>query len=205
MRNVGGEKVSDAHVKEPEIRIVNVVATARLEHGLDLQAVAKAFPSTEYRPNVFPGLVFHTKRPRIANLLFNTGKMVCTGAKSVKGARNALKKVVRQLKKSGIIIEGRLQIKIQNIVASVVLGGRVDIEDFYKVGGGANPTGSMMYEPEQFPGLIYRMRDPKAVLLVFSTGKMVCTGAKKEEDVHHAVRNLRQELNESGVIFYHTV
>ena len=120
--------------KEPEIKVENVVASASLEHGIDLQAVVKALPVVEYRPDVFPGLVYHAKRPRTANLVFRTGKMVCTGAKSEKEARRALKKVVRKLKKTGMVIHGKLHIKIQNIVASVVLGGRVDLEGFYKMG-----------------------------------------------------------------------
>jgi len=190
--------------KEPEIKIENVVASASLEHGIDLQAVVKAFPIVEYRPDVFPGLVFRTKRPKTANLIFRTGKMVCTGAKSEKEARRALKKVVRKLKKIGVVIHGKLHIKIQNIVASVILGGKVDLEGFYEIGGKVDLGGGMMYEPEQFPGLIYRMEDPRAVILIFSSGKLVCTGAKKEEEVHQAVMKLRQKLDENGAIIYDT-
>jgi transcription initiation factor TFIID TATA-box-binding protein len=188
--------------KEPEIKVENVVASASLEHGIDLQAVVKAFPIVEYRPDVFPGLVFRTKRPRTANLIFRTGKMVCTGAKSEKEARRALKKVARKLKKAGMVIRGKLHIKIQNIVASVILGGKVDLEGFYEMGGEVDLEGRMMYEPEQFPGVIYRMKDPKTVILIFSSGKLVCTGAKKEEEVNQAVMKLHQELDENDVIIY---
>jgi len=190
--------------KEPEIKVENVVASASLEHGIDLQAVVKAFPIVEYRPDVFPGLVFRTKRPRTANLIFRTGKMVCTGAKSEKEARRALKKVVRKLKKMGMVIRGKLHIKIQNIVASVILGGKVDLEGFYEIGGKVDLGGRMMYEPEQFPGVIYRMKDPRTVILIFSSGKLVCTGAKKEEEVNQAVMKLRQKLDENDVIIYDT-
>jgi transcription initiation factor TFIID TATA-box-binding protein len=190
--------------KEPEIKVENVVASASLEHGIDLQAVVKAFPLVEYRPDVFPGLVFRTKRPKTANLVFRTGKMVCTGAKSEKEARRALKRVVRKLKKMGMVIRGKLHIKIQNIVASVVLGGKVDLEGFYEMGGKVDLGGRMMYEPEQFPGVIYRMEDPRTVILIFSSGKLVCTGAKKEEEVNQAVMKLRQELDENDVIIYET-
>ncbi len=190
--------------KGPEIKIENVVASASLNHGLDLEGVVKAFPTIDYRPDVFPGLVFRTKRPRTANLIFRTGKMVCTGANSEKEARRALKKVVRKLKKTGMIIHGKLHIKIQNIVASVILGGPVDLEAFYEIGGKIGLGGRMMYEPEQFPGLIYRMEDPRAVILIFSSGKLVCTGAKKEEEVHQAVMKLRQELDENDAIIYDT-
>jgi transcription initiation factor TFIID TATA-box-binding protein len=194
--------LGDRAEKEPDIKIVNVVASASLEHEIDLKAVVKAFPTAEYRREMFPGLVFHTKKPRTANLIFSTGKMVCTGAKSEKDARKAMKKVVRKLKKKGIVIHGRLRIKIQNIVASVTLGRRVDLVGFYETG--ADSGGRMMYEPEQFPGVIYRMEDPKAVILIFSSGKLVCTGATKEKEVHQAVVKLRQKLDENDAMIYET-
>ncbi len=187
--------------KERDINIENVVASASLAHGIDLQAVVKAFPTVQYRPKVFPGLVFHTKRPSAATLIFRTGKMVCTGAKSEGDARRTLKKVIRKLKNAGMVIHGKPHIKIHNIVASVVLGGKVDVESFYEAGG-MDSGGRMMYEPEQFPGLIYRMKDPKAVILIFASGKMVCTGATKEEEVCQAVENLNQKLDENDAIIY---
>jgi transcription initiation factor TFIID TATA-box-binding protein len=190
--------------EEPEIKIENVVASATLEHGIDLQAVAKAFPIVEYKPDVFPGLVLRTKRPRTANLIFRTGKMVCTGAKSERDTKRALKKVIRKLKNIGMVIHSKLHIKTQNIVASVILGGKVDLEGFYEVGGKIGLGGGMMYEPEQFPGLIYRMENPKVVILIFSSGKLVCTGATKEEEVHQAVMKLCQELDENDAIIYDT-
>ncbi len=187
--------------KDPDIKIVNVVASASLDHGINLHDIVKAFPGVEYRPEFFPGLVFRIKRPRTATLIFRTGKMVCTGAKSEKEVRRALKKVFRKLKKK-ITIHGKLHIKIQNIVASVILGGKVDLESIFETGGKISLGGKMMYEPEQFPGLIYRMENPKVVILIFSSGKLVCTGAKKEEDVPQAVMKLRRELDENDAIIY---
>ncbi|MCW4052873.1 MAG: TATA box-binding protein, partial [Candidatus Bathyarchaeota archaeon] len=110
------------------IKIENVVASATLNQRVDLNAVVKGYPSVEYRPEQFPGLVFRLKRPKTATLIFNSGKMVCTGAKSEKEARRAVLRVVRELKKSGIIISGKPELKIQNIVASVNLGGMIDLE-----------------------------------------------------------------------------
>ena len=191
--------LGDRSEKEPNIKIVNVVASASLEHEIDLKAVVKVFPTAEYRPEMFPGLVFHTKKPRTANLIFRTGKMVCTGARSEKDARRALKKVVRKLKK-GIVIHGRLRVKIQNIVASVTLGRRVDLVGFYE--NGTDSGGRMMYEPGQFPGIIYRMKAPKAVILVFLSGKLVCTGTTKEKETHRAVMKLHQKLEENDAMIY---
>lgn len=181
---------------EASIRIENVVASATLKQRVDLNAVVKGYPGVEYRPEQFPGLVFRLKRPKTATLIFNSGKMVCTGAKSEKEARRAVMRVIRELKKSGIIIIGKPELKIQNIVASANLGGMIDLEK------SAYVLGRTMYEPEQFPGLIYRMDVPKVVILLFASGKLVCTGAKREGDVYEAVDKLHKRLEEEELIYY---
>ena len=167
-----------------------------MKQKVDLNAVVKSFPSVEYRPEQFPGLVFRLKRPKTATLIFNSGKMVCTGAKSEKEARRAVMKIIKELKKGGIIIISKPELKIQNIVASASLGGTIDLEK------AAFELGKTMYEPEQFPGLIYRMGEPKVVILLFASGKLVCTGAKREQDVYEAVNKLHEILEEKELIYY---
>jgi len=178
------------------INIENVVASATLKQKVDLNAVVKSYPGVEYRPEQFPGLVFRLKKPKTATLIFNSGKMVCTGAKSEKEAKRAVMKVIKELKKGGIIIISKPELKIQNIVASASLGGTIDLER------AAFELGKTMYEPEQFPGLIYRMDEPKVVILLFASGKLVCTGAKKEQDVYKAVNKLHEILEEKNLIYY---
>ncbi|NIQ04840.1 MAG: TATA-box-binding protein, partial [Candidatus Korarchaeota archaeon] len=157
---------------KPVVKIENVVACAALKHGIDLRALVKAFPVVDYRPKRFPGLVFKLKRPRTTILIFSTGKMVCTGARSERDAVKALRKVVKTLNEGGMIIRGKLEIVIRNIVATASLGGKVDLLQLYESEKGMR--GRISYEPEQFPGLIYRMNDPKVVILLFSSGKLVC-------------------------------
>ena len=181
------------------INVENVVASATLNQKVDLNAVVRSYPSVEYRPEQFPGLVYRLKRPKTATLIFNSGKMVCTGAKSEKEARRAVMKVVKELKKGGIIIISKPELKIQNIVASASLGGMIDLEK------AAYDLEKTMYEPEQFPGLIYRMAEPKVVILLFASGKLVCTGAKREQDVYDAVRKLHKILQEKELIFYEPI
>jgi transcription initiation factor TFIID TATA-box-binding protein len=178
------------------INIENVVASATLNQRVDLNAIVRVFPGVEYRPEQFPGLVYRLKKPKTATLIFSSGKMVCTGAKSERQARKAVFKVVDELKKDGIVIMGKPEIMIQNIVASCGLGGRIDLE---KAVYGLKKT---MYEPEQFPGLIYRMDEPKVVILIFTSGKLVCTGAKKETQVYIAVKKLQEILESKGLILY---
>ena len=178
------------------INIENVVATGALHQNIDLNSIVRVFPGVEYRPEQFPGLVYRLKKPKTTTLIFNSGKMVCTGAKSEQQARKAVMKVADELNRNGIVILGKPEIHIQNIVASVGLGGHIDLE---KATYSLKRT---MYEPEQFPGLIYRMDDPKTVILIFSTGKLVCTGAKKETEVHRSIAKLQETLEEKGLITY---
>lgn len=183
-------------LKDLEIQLQNVVATASLDQKLDLMAIMKVFRNVEYRPKKFPGLVFRLKRPKTATLIFRTGKMVCTGAKSEKLAHTAIRKVVKELKNNGIIILGKPVIVIQNIVASANLQGKIDLEL------AADIMENVMYEPEQFPGLIYRMGEPKVVILIFASGKLVCTGGKSAEMVDIAVAKLNDYLEEEELIYY---
>ncbi len=181
---------------DASIRVQNVVAAATLNQKFDLNAIVKGNPFVEYCPEKFPGLVFRLKKPKTAILIFSTGKMVCTGAKSENESKRAVLKVVKELKKSGIVIVGKPEINVVNIVASANLLGRIELEDC------AYSLGKTMYEPEQFPGLIYRMDEPKVVILLFASGKLVCTGATKEEDVYTAVDNLHKSLEEKELIYY---
>ena len=182
--------------KDLEISIENVVASASLDQKIDLLAIMKVFRNVEYRPKQFPGLVFRLKRPKTATLIFGSGKMVCTGAKSEKMAKRAVNKVVRELKNNGIIILGKPKIVIQNIVASANLHGKIDLET------AADIMENVMYEPEQFPGLIYRMGEPKVVMVLFASGKLVCTGAKHEDMVKEAVEKLHEILQDFDLIYY---
>ncbi len=182
--------------RKPSIIIQNIVASVALNQRIDLQKIVEKFPHTEYNPSVFPGLVFRLKKPKTATLIFGTGKMVCTGAKSEKESRRAVEKVVKELRSQDIPIAEKPVVTIQNIVASAALGGEIDLESLvYKLD-------RIMYEPEQFPGAVYRMTDPQVVFLVFSAGKLVCVGAKKEEQVYEAVDKIQKLLEEKGLIFY---
>lgn len=180
----------------PLISIVNVVASATIDQKLDLVDITKKFPDVEYHPEQFPGAVFRLKNPKTATLLFSSGKMVCTGAKSQELAEIAVAKVVSMLKKGKIKIKNEAEVTIQNIVSSINLGGRVNLEQ------AARTLPRSMYEPEQFPGLIHRMLDPKTVILIFSSGKLVCVGAKLEKDVHRSVNQIHSLLEEKKLMIY---
>ncbi len=182
--------------EELAISVENVVASVTLDQKIDLLDIMKVFRNVEYRPKQFPGLVFRIKRPKTATLIFASGKMVCTGAKSERMAVRAVHKVVRELEEKEIIKEGKPKIVIQNIVASANLHGKIDLET------AADIMDNVMYEPEQFPGLIYRMQTPKVVILLFASGKLVCTGAKHEDMVKEAVGKVHVLLKDYELLYY---
>ena len=181
---------------KPIIEIVNVVASATIEEKLNLNNIQAKIPDIEYNPEQFPGAVFRIMTPKTATLLFSTGKMVCTGSKSEEMARTAVKTVVKKLRKEKIKIKKDAVVTIQNIVSSINLGGKIHLEK------AARTLPRSMYEPEQFPGVIHRMVDPKTVILLFASGKLVCTGAKTEKDVYRSVNNLHSRLEELDLMLY---
>ncbi len=179
---------------EPKTKIENVVASVVLNQRLDLDEIAATMPNVEFDPEQFPGLVYRLKKPKTATLIFNSGKMVCTGAKSEKEAKRAVHKIVKNIKEAGIEITGKPEIIVQNIVASASLGAELNLEL------AAMKLENTLYEPEQFPGLIYRMRDPKVVILLFGSGKLVITGAKFEPQIDEAALKVMDRLLELGVM-----
>ncbi len=185
---------TDIQYPEPHIAIENVVASVVFNQSFDLNEIAATMPNVEFDPEQFPGLVYRIKKPKTATLVFTTGKMVCTGAKSAKESIRAVHKIVRNLNDAGIRVNKKPIITVQNIVASASLGADVNLEL------AAMKLENTLYEPEQFPGLIYRMRDPKVVVLIFGSGKLVITGAKFEEQIPEAADKVLKRMLNLGVI-----
>lgn len=170
----GNNNSDDEQEHEIDYKIENVVATVvvSVEDKIDLTTIARKHVDVEYNPERFPGLVMRIEEPRATILIFSTGKMVVTGMRRASEAEAVVDKAIKNIKLAGVEI-GEPEITIQNIVASGDLHTHVDLNM------GAIVMESAMYEPEVFPGLIYRMKDPKTVFLIFSTGKIVCTGIKE--------------------------
>jgi transcription initiation factor TFIID TATA-box-binding protein len=179
-----------------KIRIENVVASTSLGRELDLNAIAKVLEGAEYNPERFPGLIYRLKEPKTASLLFRSGKVVCTGGKSLADVKSAMSKIVKQLEHANVKIKVEPKIEVQNIVASS------DLETNINLNAIAISLGleKVEYEPEQFPGLVYRISSPKVVILLFGSGKLVCTGARTPEDVEIAVNKITEELRAAGLL-----
>ena len=178
------------------IRIENVVASTSLGGELDLRAIALPLKGAEYEPEQFPGLIYRLKEPKTATLLFRSGKVVCTGAKSLNDVKTAISKVSKQIEAAGIHIKNEPKIEVQNIVASSDLGSTINLNAIAISLG----LDKIEYEPEQFPGLVYRIDSPKVVLLLFGSGKLVCTGARKPEDIDVAVTKITEELRAADLL-----
>jgi transcription initiation factor TFIID TATA-box-binding protein len=175
-------------------KIENVVASASLGTELDLPTLALSLEGSEYEPEQFPGLIYRIKDPKAALLLFRSGKVVCTGAKSSSQVNSAIRIVIKQIEAVGIAVTKEPNIVIQNIVASSDLGQDLNLNAIAISLG----LERVEYEPEQFPGLVYRMFEPKVVLLLFGSGRLVCTGGKTPEDIGRAVDKITEELRSVG-------
>ena len=158
--------------KDTKLKIQNIVATTSLEEEVSLTKLARTQPNTEYNPDTFPGLVLRVKDPKSAVLVFSSGNLVCTGTKSVSQVRDVVQQVIKQLKKIGVNVKIKPKITVQNIVAS----GAIDLD--LNLNTLSLELENTEYEPEQFPGLVYKLENPTATFLLFSNGKLVCTGTK---------------------------
>ncbi|NPD88387.1 MAG: TATA-box-binding protein [Asgard group archaeon] len=178
------------------IVIQNVVASINLFTTIDLVTAYQTLIDDDdlfvsYNPETFPGLILKIKKPKISSLVFSSGKLVLTGAKSTQMVHEGVQQMIKILRTVGTKITEEPEIIVQNIVASGHFNHRtINLEL------AALWLEHSMYEPEQFPGLIYRLAEPKTVLLLFQSGNLVCTGAKTEEQVRQAVENTYNTLDE---------
>jgi len=175
-----------------EIKIQNIVATTSFEQDVPLIKLAEILPNTEYNPEQFPGLVMRIKDPKTSALIFSSGKIVCTGAKSMKKVRESIQQIIKNLAKIKIKVKIKPVIKVQNMVASGAIGMDLNLNKL------AMTLDNTEYEPEQFPGLVYKLSGTNATFLLFSNGKIVCTGTKSEVKLREAVALLVKILNKQA-------
>ncbi len=172
------------------------MASTALGPSLDLHAIAKGLQAAEYEPSQFPGLIYRLKQPPTAVLLFRSGKVVCTGGKSWKQVDETVRIVSALIRKAGQKVVMHPKIQVQNIVATADLGSAINLNSVAVTVG----LDRVEYEPEQFPGLICRLSEPRVVLLLFGSGKLVCTGARRPSDVHLAVQKIMKELQDAELL-----
>ncbi|XP_013116512.1 TBP-related factor isoform X1 [Stomoxys calcitrans] len=160
-----------------DVKLQNVVATVSLACELNLQDINNRTRNSEYTPSRFHGVVMRMRDPRCTALIFRTGKIICTGARNEAEASLGSRKFARIIQKLGYPVKFS-DFRLQNIVATVDLRFPIRLEHLNQMHGQFSS-----YEPELFPGLIYRMVKPRMVLLIFVNGKIVFTGAKARRDI----------------------
>ncbi len=166
------------------------MATVNMSCRLELDKIAQQVRNAEYNPKRFQAVIMRIREPRTTALIFSSGKMIVTGARSEEDAMNAGKKYTAIIQKVGFAVMFA-EFKVQNITASCDCGFPIRIEALCY----ANAQHST-YEPELFPGLVYRMPDPKVVLLIFVSGKVVLTGARSIEALTLAFSKMYGKLSE---------
>ncbi|XP_041469704.1 TATA-box-binding protein [Lytechinus variegatus] len=165
-------------------QLQNIVSTVNLSCKLELKKIALHARNAEYNPKRFAAVIMRIREPRTTALIFSSGKMVCTGAKSEDDSRLAARKYARVVQKLGFAAKF-LDFKIQNMVGSCDVKFPIRLEGLVLTHGQFSS-----YEPELFPGLIYRMVKPRIVLLIFVSGKVVLTGAKVRQEIYDAFNNI---------------
>jgi transcription initiation factor TFIID TATA-box-binding protein len=179
------------------IKIENIVASASLMVKIPLEKIVENTEGTEYEPEQFPGLVYRVKDPKAAMLIFSSGKIVCTGARSITDVKKAVAKVAKMISQLKIEVPKKYKVEIENIVASAQIPARLNLDKI------AFELENSEYEPNQFPGLVYRIKTPKAALLLFSSGKVICTGIRKVEDVEYAMDYVYKKLKSIDALKKH--
>ena len=181
-------KVESNKGKAPEIEIVNMVVSTSLKHDIPLEKMAATLPNTEYNPEQFPGLVLRIKDPKTSALIFSSGNVVCTGARSMEKVHESIKKIIKNLEKLNIKITITPEVIVQNIVGSGSIFMDLNLNKLAMI------LPNVEYEPEQFPGLVYKLPGTNATFLLFSNGKIVCTGTKSKEEAEASVLKLVENL-----------
>jgi len=180
-------------LKEFHVKVENVVAFTTLGEDIPLVKISGKLEGAEYSPEAFPGLIYRIKEPKAATLIFSSGKIVCTGAKSVDLAKTAMSKVVDDVRNVGIPLPQKFNTKVENIVASTQIKAKLNLENI------SFNMENVEYEPEQFPGLVCRISDPRVAFLLFGSGKIICTGARKIDDIHTALGKFKEKLEAIGI------
>ena len=170
------------------LKVQNIVATTSLGKPISSTQLAKTQSNTEYNPEQFPGLVLRVKEPKSAVLVFSSGNLVCTGTKSVAQVKEVINAVIKQIARIGVRITDKPKITVQNIVASGSIKLNLNLNYL------ALQLENTEYEPEQFPGLVYKLVDPTATFLLFSNGKLVCTGTKNKQQLEDAMVQLNKNV-----------
>ncbi|MFH0869057.1 MAG: TATA-box-binding protein [archaeon] len=186
------KRVKIKKIKGVYAKTQNVVVSASIHRDLPLEKLATKLEGAEYNPEQFPGLIYKSEVPKFSALLFSSGKIICTGTKSLREAKAAIGAIVKKLESIGLKVTGKPDVEVQNMVASGAVASKLNLNEIVM------KFENTEYEPEQFPGLVYKLVDSHITFLLFGTGKIVVTGAKSEREIIESVYILRDQLKKGG-------
>ena len=172
------------------LKIENIVASGVIAESIDLEQVSGVLDNCELNKKRFPGAVLRIEKPKIASLIFSSGKVVLTGIRNQDDLGKGVEIIKNALKEAGVPTLENPNVAITNIVCSYDLGDKINLNKVVMTLNLEN----IEYEPEQFPGLVYRLDDPKIVALLFSSGKIILTGGKNLEDVKRGLAVLENKI-----------
>jgi len=179
-----------------KVVVENIVASAEISAGFKVDQLSEKIINFKYSPDEFEGLTMKLDDPKTAILLFPSGKVICTGAKNLDEVEKSIKKTIKSIKDAGFTTRKNYQIETQNIVVTTDLKKEMHLSSICK----GLLLQDVQYEPNQFPGLIYKIQDYGAILLLFSSGKLVCTGTKSLEDATSAINMMEEKLSSIGAL-----
>ncbi len=175
-------------------KVENMVSAITVHKNIDLKKFFSDVKGLEYNPDRFPGVVYRIQEPKLTMLIFSSGRVICTGARSESDIELAVKNLVNKLREGGIYIRKKPTVEIQNIVASANMNVKVNLDML------ATNCDNTEYEPEQFPGLVFRLEKPKTVMLIFRSGKIIITGAKTPRDANTAAEKTKHMVKDIGAV-----
>lgn len=179
-----------------EINIENIIATTKLANKFEIKSLSKTIEDANNNQGDFPGLVLHFKDPKTASFILETGKILLTGGKNISEIEETIEKTKTKIKDAGFSVFEKSDISILNIVASSTFYKELNLVNMSK-----NPLlGNVEYNPERFPGIIIRTDDKDAVVILFNSGKVVCTGFRKIEDASNSINKIEDKLMSMGVL-----
>jgi len=180
--------MSEKKFQSPKIE--NIVGSGTIADSIDLEMLIDKMENYELNKKRFPGAVFRIKDPKIAILVFSSGKVVITGVKNHEDLARGLDILIQKMKEAGVLCYDKPAVAVTNMVCSYDTGNKINLVKVVM----SLRLESIEYEPEVFPGLVYRIPDPKIVALLFSSGKLILTGGKNMEDVEKGLAFLEQKI-----------
>jgi len=182
-------------IVELEYSIQSVLASAKIADGFRVEELRALGVFVEIRGgHGAQSLSFQMGPQRRFVTLFSNGTATIRGCRSISEAQSLLEDVRRVLRRFAKVKKGKLRTAVQNIVALADVGTQLDLVKLSQ----SLASWDILYEPEQFPGLVLRPGEGKATLLVFSSGKLVIVGTRSEDELAAVLRETRPFLEASG-------